>query len=216
MQSWGGPVAGDDRPTLDAPTKSGVLGLVSGALGFGRADVGAIRSLHDGLGLIVRVDRPGVAGIDFQTIENVPNADGKIRKDPIISRRGYLYDAAFTVLLLERSALSIPLEVIARALRFPRYLPFLGRRGCPPTSPVLILPDVHDGASWEAILDRIAPMRRESSGALEILADADLVELGRGVVERRVRDVTAGTSPRFFDERRVRRVTRDSTEGQPS
>ncbi len=213
MQAWGGPVAGDDRPTLDGPTKSGVLGLVAGALGIERADIARIRALHDGLGLVVRVDRGGVAGVDFQTIEFVPTSDGKVRKDPVISRRGYLYDAVFTVLLVERPDLQTPLEVIAHALRFPKYLPFLGRRACPPASPVLIMPGVRDGSTWQSILDAIEPVRCERPGALEIPADADLVEPVRGVVERRLRDVTAGTAPRFFDERVVRRVTRDTTEG---
>lgn len=215
MQAWGGPVAGDDRPTRDAPTKSGVLGLVAGALGIDRADVAQIRALHDGLGLVVRTDLGGALGVDFQTIESVPNADGKLRKNPVISRRAYLYDAAFTVLLVERPGLQTPLEEIAHALRFPKYLPFLGRRACPPASPVLI-GDVHKGPTWQSILDTIKPTRPklpERPGALEILADADLVEPGSGVVERRVRDVTAGTSARFFDERAVRRTTRDTTEG---
>lgn len=207
MQAWGGPVAGDDRPTLDVPTKSGVLGLVAGALGIDRANVAAIRALHDGLGFVVRVDRAGVPGVDYQTIENVPNADGTVRKDPVISRRGYLYDAAFVALLVERPMLGTPLEAIARALRFPKYLPFFGRRACPPARPVLIAPGIREGSTWRAILDDIEPLSREGTG--EIFADADLVETGPGVTERRVRDVTAGTAPRFFDERAVRRLGPD-------
>ena len=39
MQSWGGPTAGDDRPSLEFPTKSGVLGVVGSSLGVAREDV---------------------------------------------------------------------------------------------------------------------------------------------------------------------------------
>ena len=212
MQAWGGPVAGDDRPTLDAPTKSGVIGLVAGALGIDRAEVGRIRALHDGLGLVVRVDRQGAAGVDFQTIEDVPTAGGGVRKDPVISRRGVLYDAAFTVLLIERDGLTPPLPDIALALRYPRFLPFLGRRAFPPSVPALLPPGVREAPSWRDLLDGVTPARAEATrGKFEILADADLVEPGRGVVERRVRDVTAGTSPRFFEERSLRRTTHEAT-----
>lgn len=213
MQAWGGPVAGDDRPTLDAPTKSGVLGLVAGALGIDRADVTAIASLHEGLALVVRGDRPGISALDFQTILGVPTAQWKIRDMPVISRRGYLYDASFTALLVERAGLGMSLDRIAAALRQPHYLPFLGRKACPPSVPVLLRdPDVREGATWREILDTIPP----SGGAIaspELLADAELLPLTTGVTERRMRDVVLPSAPRFFGERAVRRTSNDTTRG---
>ncbi len=215
MQAWGGPVAGDDRPTLRAPTKSGVLGIVAGAMGIDRAEAEHIRSLHKRFALVVRVDFPGVAGLDFQTVMKVPNADFELRNDPVVSRREYLYDAAFTVLLVERAVVDEVLEEIAERLRYPKYLPFLGRRACPPAVPMLIPPGILEGPSWRAILDAVPSPDAfgRNPGGGEILVDADLVELGPGVTEHRVRDVTAGPSARFFDERAVRRLGNDTTGG---
>jgi len=215
MQAWGGPVAGDDRPTMDTPTKSGVIGLIGGALGIERSDVRRLRGLHDSLGFVVRVDRAGVSVVDFQTIENVPTAGGKLRDVPVISRRGYLCDAAFTVLLVERQGITTALDVIVGALRFPRYLPYLGRRACVPSVPVLLHPGIYDGESWQAILNSIPPAEPRAGvrERCDVLADADLVSVAGPVIERHVRDVTAGTAPRFFDERVVRRIVCDTTEG---
>jgi CRISPR system Cascade subunit CasD len=62
--------------------------------------------------------------------------DGSANKFPVVSRREYLFDAAFTVAVGERQDALYTLERIAEALRRPCYTPTLGRRSCPPARPV--------------------------------------------------------------------------------
>ncbi len=103
MQSWGGPVAGNDRPSFDVPTKSGVLGLVASALGIERTEVERLAQLHRSFALAVRVDKRGTVGVDYHTTLDVPTADGGNRGDmAVISKRRYLYDASFAALLVAR------------------------------------------------------------------------------------------------------------------
>ena len=72
MQSWGASAAGYDRPTLEAPTHSGVLGIVGAALGIERTDVPSLAGLHRSYLLAVQVVRAGTVGVDYHTALNVP------------------------------------------------------------------------------------------------------------------------------------------------
>jgi len=200
MQSWGGPVAGNDRPSLDVPTKSGVIGLVAGALGIDRDEVAPLAALHAAFALAVRVDRRGTPGVDYHTTLEVPTADGKVRKDAVISKRRYLYDAAFTALLVARNG-APPLEEIAEALRCPHFAPFLGRRACVPSGRVCERGPV-EGADWRALLDQVPPAERPGDPPLDVHLDAELAPS----IEhrpRRQRDVLIGRLPRLFGERVV-------------
>ena len=55
-----------ERDTADAPTKSGLIGLLGCALGYRRDDV-RLRQISDELRLGVRVDRPGTLLRDYHT-----------------------------------------------------------------------------------------------------------------------------------------------------
>ena len=75
MQAWGSGSVFGHREAGDAPTLSGVLGLVMAALGWPRDreafPVGnrtwTLNELGDALRLTVRLDRPGTLARDFQT-----------------------------------------------------------------------------------------------------------------------------------------------------
>lgn len=165
MQSWG--VRGgfaDYRDTITHPTRSGVLGLLGCALGRPRGS--GPGDLSD-LDLAVRVDRPGTLMEDYHTVggqsgrEVVPSADGSRRRGAMLTRRAYLADAAFTVVLTGPSALLHSLE---EALDHPRYVPFLGRRACPPASPYNL--GIHAGSVDDILssapLDRARPNGRDT------------------------------------------------------
>ncbi|HEU4537720.1 MAG TPA: type I-E CRISPR-associated protein Cas5/CasD [Polyangiaceae bacterium] len=212
MQSWGGPVAGNDRPTRDEPTKSGVLGLVAGALGHGRDELEALARLHEQFALVVRVDRRGRPGRDFHTAEGVPTVEGKVRGAPVVSRRGYLYDASFAALLVERSrppGAPTP-ERVLEALRLPRYAPYLGRKACPPSRPVWDAARVLEGADVFALLRQVPeaePLpggRRAARG--EVHVEASLCP-GAHAPSYRVRDALRPPLPRLFFERAVLRFS---------
>jgi CRISPR system Cascade subunit CasD len=66
LQSWGLRARWGERDTADAPTKSGIIGLLGCALGYRRDDL-RLRQLSDELWLGVRVDRPGTLLRDYHT-----------------------------------------------------------------------------------------------------------------------------------------------------
>lgn len=145
MQSWGTTSRFDERDTQLEPSKSGVLGLVCAALGRDRAEpVDDLAALRMG----VRVDREGVLMRDYQTIggdrnpekqrKSILTASGDFRKDPVVSPRFYLADAAFLV-GLEGNDTNLLLS-IHQALRQPIWPLALGRKSFPPGAPVH-LPD---------------------------------------------------------------------------
>jgi CRISPR system Cascade subunit CasD len=202
MQSWGGLVAGDDRPSLDVPTKSGVLGVVAAALGIVRAEVERLARLHASYALAVRVDRRGTAGVDYHTTLEVPTADGKARANAVVSRRRYLYDACFTAVLVEREGASESPEQIAVALRRPVFAPYLGRRACPPSTPLLLRDAPVEGADWESLFTELPVPERHEASPFEVHLDAELAPDATHR-PRRQRDVLVGRLPRLFGERVV-------------
>ncbi|WP_462187164.1 MULTISPECIES: type I-E CRISPR-associated protein Cas5/CasD [unclassified Frankia] len=148
LQSWGEHSTFTDRDTVAFPTRSGLVGLLAGAVGLRR---GEPLTRFDPLGFTVRVDAPGVPLTDFHTVggglpaaRTAPIADGKHRSGEtgtIVSRRRYLSDAAFTVAV---TGPDILVAELGEALREPRWQPYLGRRSCPPDQPLLLHAGVND------------------------------------------------------------------------
>jgi len=66
LQSWGLRSRWGERDTADAPTKSGVIGLLGCALGLRRDDE-QLRELSESLQFGVRIDRAGVNLKDYHT-----------------------------------------------------------------------------------------------------------------------------------------------------
>ena len=125
LQSWGSSSYYDTRDTDEIPTKSGIIGFLSAALGRKRNEsVDDLNSLFFG----VRVDHPGERIMDYHT------TDMGDKLNTNISQRYYLSDAMFLV-GLATDDISF-LEEIYHAVSCPCYSLFLGRRSCPPTQPV--------------------------------------------------------------------------------
>lgn len=184
LQAWGDNSKFVIRRTMDAPTKSGVIGLICCAMGVRRDAASqypipepfiALRDLASRLvpsqenkddrprqtilGLLntleigVRIDRPGTRWWDYHTVGagyGILTAEGKIKRtastgeyETLISRREYLCDASFLVAL--RGAPELINEVV-RALQNPKWSVFLGRKSCPPGSPVMAVPAADE--SW--------------------------------------------------------------------
>ena len=137
MQSWGSRSRFDDRDTEREPTKSGVLGLVSSALGRSRnADVIDLAALLFG----VRVDRAGQIRTDYQTAQE--------GNGTAVTRRHYMADAAFLVGLEGGPEL---LGQIDAALRNPHWPPFLGRKSFLPSQPMFAEGGVQGGSLLEVL-----------------------------------------------------------------
>jgi CRISPR system Cascade subunit CasD len=176
IQAWGSVTRYRSVNTHDTPTWSGLIGLCRAALGHGRAaDLADIRWLLD-LTMAVRVDRPGQQRTDYQTINPLPKSylrfrgmtpkglgvvplgeavepgKGATRWMPggqpgtMITPRDYLHDAAFTWLITGPDK---DLDQLHNALLNPTWQLGLGRKSCPPSSPLVL--GMHQGA-----LDQVA------------------------------------------------------------
>lgn len=142
LQSWGASGRFARRSTESAPTKSGVIGLLAAAVGLDRDDDTGLAELAR-LRFGVRIDQPGTRLRDFQTAHHADTGEAMP-----LSERHYLADAVFV------AAVEGPAPLIDRlhtALRTPHYLPYLGRRSCPPSRPV-DLGVHHDTADLDAVL----------------------------------------------------------------
>ncbi|WP_439675806.1 type I-E CRISPR-associated protein Cas5/CasD [Embleya sp. MST-111070] len=169
LQSWGSSARFARRTTESAPTKSGVLGLLAAAQGRDRtADVSDLAALRFG----VRVDQPGTRVRDYQTAEH-----GDTEKAMPVSERFYLADAVF-VAAVEGDDATVTL--LYGALRTPVYMPYLGRRSCPPARPVEL--HVHHDVTldtalacedWQASKWYRERRRRASHPELSVITEVD-------------------------------------------
>lgn len=193
--SWGGPAVGELRPSADHPGRSAVLGLVAAALGLRREDADAQAALSKSFAVAVRVDAPGRRMEDYHTVQ-APKARrgfapatrrqellaGADHLETMVTRRGYLEDAVYTVALAPRAEARWPLETVAEALRRPRFQPYLGRKSCPPALPLAplvsaaaTLPDAlaEADAAWAERDALLAPLLTRGGGGERLLWDAD-------------------------------------------
>ncbi|WP_433379372.1 type I-E CRISPR-associated protein Cas5/CasD [Streptosporangium sp. CA-115845] len=125
LQSWGASSRFARRSTEPAPTKSGVIGLLAAALGRERSDdLDDLAALRFG----VRVDQRGTILRDFHTAHRFDTGEALP-----VSERFYLADAVFVAAVEGEEEL---INRLHRAVRDPIFLPYLGRRSCPPSRPV--------------------------------------------------------------------------------
>ena len=205
MQAWGTHTYEDFRPSSLFPTRSGLLGLLGACLGIDRNDHGGLERLAASVEFTVRVDRvalrpeydkptnkESVKLPDFHTVLAARKVDGSVNKNPIVSRREYLFDAAFTVALSEKPGAQVKLEEIADALRRPAFTPVLGRRSCPIARPLL------DGSINEADDAKACLAIALPHGGM-IYAEGDLVS----DQPMQMRDVPIRGRTRQFGTRRV-------------
>lgn len=154
MQAWGGHTFEDLRHTEVIPTRSGILGLLAACLGIDRLDVEQQEALAASVKIAVRADMRGSLGTermtDFHTVKDARKVDGKANPYPVVSYREYLCDAHFTVLLEEQPGAAYSCADIARAVRYPIYTPFLGRRSCALSRP-LYEAEIQAKDAWAAL-----------------------------------------------------------------
>lgn len=204
LQSWGGPVIGDTRPSLSFPTRSGVLGLLAACMGIRREERERLLALAAGARVHVRVDAAGTPLVDDQTIQGHPEASPT--RQTIQSKRTYLCDASFAVVVIPGPHMTT--RAIASAVREPMFTPYLGRKACVPSSQLLLAEEVR-AAQPLALFDALArepiellPTVKEDG---RTLVDFYLDEHSHPAAFRNfpVRDDFAGPLPRQWRERHV-------------
>jgi len=127
------------RRTAEAPTKSGVIGMLCAALGVPRAQAAEWLPRLADLRMGVRIDRPGVRWWDYHTVGakmqmRIAEGEGKTKSGAMLTRREYLCDASFLVALEGDPAL---IAELAAAMQNPRWTLYLGRKSCPPSRPLV-------------------------------------------------------------------------------
>lgn len=205
MQAWGSHTFEDFRPSNLFPTRSGLLGLLGACLGIDRGDQAGLEQLAQSVEFTVRADRTvrrpdaeklvskaAVKLSDFHTVLAARKVDGSANKNPVVSRREYLFDAAFTVAIGEKQNAPVTLTAIADALLRPCFTPVLGRRSCPITRPLL------DGTPVEASDAKAALVTALPVDGL-IYAEGDLIS----TQPLRIRDVPMYGRYRQFGTRQV-------------
>ena len=103
LQAWGDNSKFVIRRTMEAPTKSGVLGLICCAMGLSRQPAREFLPELDGMTMGARVDREGERWWDYHTVGagyGLLTAGGAIKRtastgeiETLVSRREYLCDA---------------------------------------------------------------------------------------------------------------------------
>jgi CRISPR system Cascade subunit CasD len=138
MQSWGFGSQFERRTTGLYPSKSGVAGLLCAALGVAKgtdAEAEALGVLGNSEMLAIAMPRAGVVRRmeDFHTVLDTRRASNKPNEDPVITRREYLLDAQFGIVL------KLPAEwaqKVAAAVENPVWGIWFGRKCCIPAGPV--------------------------------------------------------------------------------
>jgi len=139
MQAWGDHQSKFVvRRTGPAPTKSAIIGILCAALGIPRteASVEWLPRLAD-LTMGVRIDRAGIRWWDYHTVGakmQMRTAKGESKSGAMLTRREYLCDASFLVILQGDPLL---ISELSDALAAPRWPLYLGRKSCPPSRPLL-------------------------------------------------------------------------------
>ncbi|MCA9525490.1 MAG: type I-E CRISPR-associated protein Cas5/CasD [Myxococcales bacterium] len=175
LQAWATQSKLGVRDTDREPSKSGVLGMVGAALGMDHSDTTTLARLA-ALALAVRVDRPGSLLRDFHTA-----GAGTFRSNPkyfvhgtsscVPGNRYYLQGASFVAALAGDPAL---VDEIAQALKSPRWPLYLGRRACPPATPVLM--GTAEGTAEQAV--RHARPAEDAQPPYRLIIEAGIGEPG--------------------------------------
>jgi len=165
MQAWGDQESKFViRRTAEAPTKSGVIGMLCAALGVSRSEapdhwLPDLNALHMG----VRIDAPGVRWWDYHTVGagmdmRIAEGAGKTKPGAMLTRREYLCDASFLVALQGDPAL---IEKLAAEMQRPKWVLYLGRKSCPPGTPILVM---RRRQGDEQAADKRVPLTESHSG----------------------------------------------------
>lgn len=223
LQSWGASSKFGDRGTLDAPTRSGLLGLLAAACGVDKNDEVRDRewlARAAKLSVAVLAFRRGDRMPDYHTVgarydrddpwqkRMIPTKaeDGSPKKDATVTHRDYLADSVFGAVLSGDDTL---VDEMATGLADPVWGVWLGRKNCIPTEPILAGVFESEDAARNALAGRLRGSLERSGGKV---AGGDSSDVAFSVLEARageedetLLDVPVSFGRREFHARRVRR-----------
>lgn len=120
LQSWGTGSNFETRDTARYPTKSAVIGLISGALGYRRDETEKIQGLNE-MSFGVRIEQRGTLLKDYHIARSA--------NQTYVTNRYYLQDAVFLAMLSHEDSSWI--DTVAKALVSPVFPLYMGRRSAP-------------------------------------------------------------------------------------
>lgn len=123
LQSWGAGSNFETRDTARYPTKSAVIGLIGGALGYRRDETEKIQGLNE-MSFGVRIEQRGTLLKDYHIARSV--------NQTYVTNRYYLQDAVFLAMLSHEDSSWI--DTVAKALVSPVFPLYMGRRSVPVNS----------------------------------------------------------------------------------
>ena len=221
LQSWGASSKFGDRGTLDAPTRSGLLGLLAAACGVDKNDEARDRewlARAAKLSVAVLAFRRGDRMPDYHTVgarydkddpwqkRMIPTTpDGKPRGTDL-THRDYLADSVFGAVLSGDDAL---VDEMAAGLADPVWGIWLGRKSCIPTEPIFAGVFESEDAARNALAGRLRGSLERGGGKV---AGDDSTDVAFSVLEARageedetLLDIPVSFGRREFHARRVRR-----------
>jgi CRISPR-associated protein Cas5/CasD subtype I-E len=175
-------------------------------MGILRKDNDRLLPLANGARVHIRVDLVGTPLVDDQTIQDNPNASPT--RQTIQSKRTYLCDASFVAVVVP--GMSVSTDQISEAVACPTFAPFLGRRTCVPSTPLLLAREVTGedpldlfGSLPRGPIDLIAQLRRSQPLGEHVDYYLDAPDHQRRLRRLPLRDDFSGPLPRQFRERFV-------------
>lgn len=169
ISSWGTLAVGEDRPTVNYPTRSAVLGLLGAALGIKRSEAQKLRDLASSIGIASKTYSEGTILRDYHTIQTPTAGKGvkfftrkqELQRDKvetILSSRDYREDGLWVVAIWIKSDIDssdfeykVDLAQLQQALKYPKFTLYLGRKSCPLSLP--LAPQIINTSHIKAALD---------------------------------------------------------------
>jgi CRISPR system Cascade subunit CasD len=151
LAAWGDVAVGQYRGSREHPGASALIGLLGAALGLRREDEAAHAALRDGYAFAVGTVGSGQLLRDYHTAQVPGRGDMKgrphrTRRDElslprhdlntILSTRDYRQNGSWAIAVQALPGAPHELSDLARALREPRFVLYLGRKCCPPAAPL--------------------------------------------------------------------------------
>lgn len=169
LSSWGTLAVGEDRPTVNYPTRSAVLGLLGAALGIKRSEVQKLKDLANSIGIASKTYSEGTILRDYHTIQTPTVGKGlnfftrkqELQHDKvetILSSRDYREDGLWVVAIWLKQdtdksdfEYNFDLEQLQQALKYPKFTLYIGRKSCPLSLP--LSPRVINASDLKVALD---------------------------------------------------------------
>lgn len=205
LQSWGISSRFERRGTALHPSKSAVIGMIAAAMGIDKHDpnepaqIAKLTELDITM-ITIPKEHPMRRIEDFHTTEGTRRADGSLNKNCVVSKREYLVDARFAVLIKGATAL---LDRVSAALQNPVWGIWLGRKSCIPALPIFVGHETEEATIWNkllkhaklsegATLDQFARIEeaRDFAEGTDSIRDAPITFSGSGACRpRRIRSI---------------------------